>query len=99
MAMPLWLIVAVAFINPIFEETFIVGYLFERGKSFGFWVIFATSCLIRVSYHLYQGWLGVISILPYGIIFALAYARTRNLWPLVLAHAMQDFIAFGFSPH
>ena len=97
MTMPVWLVLAVSLINPIFEETFVVGYVFERGGGLGIWPVVLISCVLRVSYHLYQGWIGVISILPLGIIFGLAYAKTNRLWPLFLAHAIQDFVALNFS--
>lgn len=86
------LIFAVSVINPLFEETFVVYYLFEHLKNYGPFIFVAASALIRVSYHLYQGWLGVIGILPLGIIFAIAFWKTKNLMPLYLAHAIEDLI-------
>ena len=44
-------------------------------------------------YHFYQGALGVLSITPMGPLFAYWFARTGRLWPLVVAHALQDFTA------
>jgi uncharacterized protein len=46
-----------------------------------------------VSYHLYQGALGVVMALPMGLVFTLVFARTGRLWPLVIAHALLDFVA------
>ena len=85
-------VVAVALINPLFEEVFVVAYLFDRLEKFDVVSVVFISALIRVSYHLYQGWTGIISILPLGLIFAVAYWKTKNLWPLVLAHALMDLI-------
>jgi uncharacterized protein len=95
MRMPLWLVVAVSFVNPIFEETFVVGYLFERGRYLGIITVIALSCVLRLSYHLYQGWFAIVLILPFAVLCALIYAKTRNLWPLVLAHAVLDFLGLA----
>lgn len=87
------LIFAVSIVNPLFEETFVVYYLFERLKNYGPFIFVAVSSLIRVSYHLYQGWVGLLGILPLGIVFAIAFWKTKNLMPLYLAHAIQDLLA------
>ena len=84
-------IVLLSFVNPIFEEVFVVGYLFERLRNINPALIIAISVLIRVSYHLYQGWIGIISVTPMAILFAVTYWKTRNLFPLVLSHTMLDF--------
>jgi len=92
------LLFAVSLINPLFEETFVVYYLFERLKGYGPVLFVVASTLLRVSYHLYQGWLGVISILPFGILFAIAFWKTKNLMPLYFAHAIQDLIGLLSLP-
>lgn len=87
------LIIAVSIVNPIFEELFVCGYvvstLMERR---GFWTAVNVSIAIRLSYHLYQGPIGVISIVPLGFIFAYWFARTGRLWPVIVAHAIFDFV-------
>ena len=35
------------------------------------------SAAIRLSYHLYQGVAGVLSVVPMGLLFAIWFARTR----------------------
>ena len=59
-------------------------------------VIIALSAVIRLSYHVYQGPIILVSILPMGILFAWLYWRTKRLWPLILAHAVLDFTSFYF---
>lgn len=86
------LILAVSLLNPLFEEAFVVGYVFDKMQNYGVVFVVAVSTLIRVSYHLYQGWIGIISIVPLGILFAIVYSRTRNLMPLYFAHAVMDLI-------
>ncbi len=51
-----------------------------------------TSAGIRLSYHLYQGVAGVLSLVPTGLLFAIWFVRTRQLWPLIVAHAILDFV-------
>ncbi len=53
------------------------------------------SAVIRLSYHLYQGVAGVLAIVPLGLLFGFWFARTRQLWPLIVAHAILDFVAFA----
>jgi membrane protease YdiL (CAAX protease family) len=50
------------------------------------------SVAVRVLYHLYQGSIGVLGIIPVRLIFALWYARTGRLWPVFVAHALFDAI-------
>jgi len=55
----------------------------------------AISVAIRVSYHLYQGIPGLIAIVPMGLLFGIWFARTRQLWPLIVAHAIFDFVGLA----
>ncbi|MDR7081379.1 membrane protease YdiL (CAAX protease family) [Arthrobacter ginsengisoli] len=84
----------------IVEEVIVVGYLLDRLGKFGWSLPLAifTSAMLRGSYHLYQGFGPFIGNAIMGVIFALAYTRTRRLMPLVIAHAVLDIVAFvGFS--
>ena len=84
-------IIVVSIVNPIFEELFVCGYVMTSlKKRTNIWVAINASILIRLLYHLYQGPIGVISIIPIGIIFAYWYARTGRLWPLIVAHSLLD---------
>jgi uncharacterized protein len=85
-------IVAVAIINPVFEELFVTGYVVSALKGRAtFWTTVGASVVIRLSYHLYQGSAGLIGIAPIGLIFANLYFREGRLWPLIVAHALLDF--------
>ncbi len=80
-------------VNPVFEETFLCGYVLTAlapGRSAATAV--SVSVGIRVLCHLYQGPLAV-GIVPVGLVFTWYYARTHRLWPVVIAHALFDFIA------
>jgi membrane protease YdiL (CAAX protease family) len=91
---PLWLIVSNALVNPVFEEVFETGYIVAALKrDDNVWLAINVSVAIRLVCHLYQGSLGVLSIIPTGLIFALWFARTGRLWPVILAHAAMDLLA------
>lgn len=86
--------VGISIVNPVFEETLVAGYVISALKSRdGSWLGINVSVGIRLLYHLYQGPLGVIGSIPMGLIFALWFARTGRLWPLIVAHALTDFIS------
>ena len=55
-------VVAVALVNPFFEEVFVCGYVMtalHRDKNM--WLALNVSVGIRLLYHLYQGPLGVLT--------------------------------------
>jgi membrane protease YdiL (CAAX protease family) len=81
-------------VNGFFEELFVCAYLINAVKKRRS-AIFAinVSVAIRLAYHLYQGPMAVASIVPIGLIFGYWFARTGRLWPLVVAHALMDFLA------
>ena len=85
-------VLAVSVINPIFEEVFVCGYIVTALKKFRS-VTFAinVSIAIRLAYHLYQGVIGVISIVPLGFLFTYWFARTGRIWPLIVAHGIFDY--------
>jgi membrane protease YdiL (CAAX protease family) len=78
-------------INALFEELFVAGYIITALKDKqGEWTAINVSVGVRLAYHLYQGAVGVIAIIPLGLIFGMWYARRGRLWPLVIAHAAID---------
>jgi membrane protease YdiL (CAAX protease family) len=86
-------VLTVSVINPVFEEVFVCGYVVTvLQKSRGPWTAINVSTTIRLLYHLYQGALGVLSIVPTGLIFAYWFARTGRLWPPIVAHGVLNFI-------
>jgi uncharacterized protein len=89
-------VVFLSLINPVFEEVFVCGYVvtFLKEKHSMTFAI-NTSITIRLAYHLYQGAVGVINIIPLGLIFTYWYAKTGRLWPLIVAHAIFDFVALA----
>lgn len=89
------LIGAVVIVNSVYEEVFVSGYIITLLKEkISEDVAINVSVAVRLSYHLYQGVLGVVSIIPVGLIFAYWFAKTGKLWPLIVAHAAIDLIGF-----
>jgi membrane protease YdiL (CAAX protease family) len=92
--------VPIALINPLFEEMFVTGYVMTALKNDGnLWRAINASVLLRLLYHLYQGSLGVLATVPMGLIFAISYARTGRLWPVIVAHALLDASALVSVAH
>jgi len=87
-------IVAFALVNSAFEEVFLLGVLVRGLRAYGLSFAIGLPLLIRVAYHLYQGPIGAISILAFGIVVTMFYLRFGTLWPPVLAHVLADIIPF-----
>jgi hypothetical protein len=60
------------------------------------WVISVVgSAIIFGLGHTYQGLGGVIKVITLGLLFGVAFLTVRrNLWPLIIAHALLDTISF-----
>jgi uncharacterized protein len=87
-------ILAVSLVNPIFEELFVCGYIISSlRKTHSASFAINVSVGIRLAYHLYQGELGVIGMVPLGLIFAYWFAKTNRLWPIIVAHGLFDFLS------
>jgi len=94
-----------AFGNGFVEEVTVVGYLITRMRDARFSLgaaVFA-SCVIRGSYHLYQGFGGFIGNVIMGFVFVVVWRKTGRLWPLIIAHTLIDAATFiGYplvAPH
>jgi membrane protease YdiL (CAAX protease family) len=87
-------IVTMAMVNGAYEEVFLLGFLLRGLRGFGLSTALGVSVLVRVLYHLYQGPLGALWVLGFGLAFGLYYARYRQLWPPVFAHILWDIVPF-----
>ncbi|WP_305093379.1 CPBP family intramembrane glutamic endopeptidase [Prescottella sp. R16] len=78
------------------EEILVVAYLISRLRRLGWGEnsSLLASALLRGSYHLYQGFGGGLGNVVMGLIFGRYWQRTGKLWPLVIAHALIDSVAF-----
>jgi len=81
-------------INPVFEEVIVCGYVIPViARRYGETTAINVSVLIRTSYHLYQGIAALPFHVAYGLMQGYMYVRFRNLWPLIVSHALLDFFA------
>ncbi|MFC4124031.1 CPBP family intramembrane glutamic endopeptidase [Nocardia rhizosphaerae] len=82
--------------NSVAEEVIVVAYLISRLRKLG-WSensSLVASALLRGSYHLYQGLGGGLGNIVMGLILGRYWQRTNRLWPLILAHAVIDAVAY-----
>jgi uncharacterized protein len=92
----LTMIVLASVVNALYEETFLVGYLVRGFAGLGASLALGISLLVRLLYHAMQGPVGALSVVVFGLVVSLFYWRTRMLWPVVVAHALQDVIALSY---
>ena len=86
----------VAFANGWAEEVIVVGFLLTRLRQLRFSPVAAVivTSVLRGLYHLYQGFGAGLGNLVMGLVFGYVYVRTGRLWPLIVAHALIDAVAF-----
>jgi membrane protease YdiL (CAAX protease family) len=88
------IVLLVVLVNPIFEELLSAGYLINTLEKYGGVVAVSAGTLLRISYHLYLGWISALAMmLAIGFLFGAYYWRRRDLWPLIVAHAASDLSA------
>jgi membrane protease YdiL (CAAX protease family) len=92
---PAAVMLAFLIVNSFFEEltvsAYVIAALAPQGAAFSI----TASALLRFMYHLYQGPVASIWVLPLGLIFAAVYYRWRSVWPLIAAHTILNLLAFG----
>ncbi|MDO4910885.1 MAG: CPBP family intramembrane metalloprotease [Corynebacterium sp.] len=95
---PLFLVWALA--NAFGEEVVVVHWFSTRLEQLGWkpWMFILASAVLRGSYHLYQGYSAGLGNIIMGVIFAYFYYKKRSFWPLVIAHALIDTVAFAGYP-
>jgi uncharacterized protein len=92
------LVFLVSVVNGIFEELFVAGYIITTMTARrGMWAAINTSVVVRLLYHLYQGPIGVMTVVPMGLLYGYVYSRTRQLWPLIVAHVLLDIIGLALA--
>jgi membrane protease YdiL (CAAX protease family) len=81
-------------LNPFFEELIVRAYVMTETKELTGSTLTAIvfSVLLQVSYHLYYGWMGALSVAFPFIVFAIYYARSRRAVPIIIAHAVFDLM-------
>jgi membrane protease YdiL (CAAX protease family) len=80
--------------NPFFEEFILVGYIVTSlRKKFGLVVCVIVSVFFRLSFHIYQGPIILLSILPMGVLFAIYFWNKKSILPLIIGHGLMDFLS------
>jgi membrane protease YdiL (CAAX protease family) len=93
------LVILTSAINPVFEEIIETGYFIQSLQRHGMWSAVLASALFRAFLHAYQGVNAIVVIFPIGLIFGFVYWKWRQLWPLVIAHALFDLYALFSRSH
>lgn len=105
---PWWQLITLCLVavgNAVAEEVIVVAYFIVRLRQLGAGsgAALASSAVLRGGYHLYQGFGAGLGNLVMGLIFGRWYQATGRLWPLIVAHAVIDVVAFvGYAllhPH
>lgn len=92
--LPMLILIAIG--NAVAEEVVVVAYFITRLRQLGAGEnsALAASAVLRGGYHLYQGVGAGVGNLLMGLIFGRYFQRTDRTWPLVIAHATIDVVAF-----
>jgi len=98
---PVLLLLSYGILAGIFEETLVRGYLMTEMIALGkpVWLAAIASIALQTSYHLYYGFAGALSISSVFIVFAIYFAFSRRLFPVILAHAFLDIFAMLYRVH
>jgi membrane protease YdiL (CAAX protease family) len=93
------LMLAYSLASSIFEETLVRGYLMTEliGLSCPVWLATCASILLQGSYHLYYGISGALAISTAFALWAIYFAISRKLWPVLLAHAFYDLMVVALN--
>ena len=90
------MIVVTAVLNPLFEEFLWLGYGIPALTSrLGLRGACIVSVALRVAVHAYQGAMAIVGILPASVVLTWYFARSRRLWPVVVAHVIMDALALA----
>ncbi len=92
-------VISVLVINSFYEEFLLNGYLFKILANYKSKFIILLSVGLRMSYHTYQGWIGLVSVLVIGIVFSLYYFKYAKLWPIIIAHGLINLSSFYVYAH
>jgi membrane protease YdiL (CAAX protease family) len=81
---------------PIFEEVLVRGYfmteMIELGKPVALAII--ASVILQASYHVYYGLGKAVALSGVFIVFAVYFANSRRLMPVLLAHLFWDLTLY-----
>lgn len=86
---------------PLFEETIVRGYLMTEMMDLSWrpWSAALASLTLQVSYHLYYGAAGTLIIGAGLSVYAIYFARSRRIMPVMIAHLLWDLTATSANWH
>ena len=90
-------VILICLVNPIFEEALECGYFFQALQRHGMWVTVLASAVFRGFLHASMGVSGFLFTFALGLLFGFFYWRWRQLWPLIVAQALQ--MLYSLLPH
>jgi membrane protease YdiL (CAAX protease family) len=92
------LLFLISVVNGITEELFVSGYIITALQPRrGMWMAINVSVVVRLLYHLSQGPIGVLTSVPMGLLYGYLFSRTRQLWPLIVAHVLLVIVALVYK--
>lgn len=88
-----------AVVSPVFEETVTRAYLMTRLRDLG---VGATCCavgstLVQASYHIHKGLMLLPAYMAIFLVLSVCFARFRNLPVVVLAHFYIDIVWWAIA--
>ncbi len=90
------LLLAIVGAAPVFEEilvrSFTLGGLIAAGTRV--WPAIGVSSLAWAALHIQYDWYGIATILPMGVLLAVARLRSGSLYPCMAMHALANAVAF-----
>jgi membrane protease YdiL (CAAX protease family) len=85
--------VLLACVVPLVMRAYLVTRFEQLLRSTPAAVLLSTA--LFAAYHGYQGKIGLMSVALFGLVYGLCFARWRRIWPLIIAHALQDFVSIA----
>jgi membrane protease YdiL (CAAX protease family) len=97
----LWLLIPFLLLNPFFEEILVRGYLMTEWISLRGSAVLAAiiSVTFQTGYHLYYGLYGAMMVGCGLSVFAIYFANSRRLIPVILAHMFWDLTLLWSKLH
>ena len=95
----LWTVMLASVVNPVFEETLECGYLFQVLQRHGMWLTVFASAAFRGFLHSTMGISGFVFMFAEGLLHGFVYWKWRQLWPLIVAHALQMLYSLLTQAH
>lgn len=93
---PVAFTVVLCIVNPFFEELFVVAYNMKALENESAALAITFSAFVRFLYHVYQGPIPAVTILGFGLAAAALFRKWRSLWPLYIAHVLQDAVGIFY---